>query len=307
MVSYLTPETETDKLRSEATTLYIDYPNGVYDVRRDYRGNAAELARLDSLMQPLLNGDLARISGVGVCGYASPEGTYSSNETLASNRAVRFEAYMRTAYGLPHNLFRVSSVAEDWDGLADLLRTAPVPPYAGRVLALMDSVGIFRGRERQLMMMDGGRVYRSLLEDYFPRLRRIRVTVGYRARAFTIEEAARLIYTHPRLLSLQEMYRVAAFYRPGTDQYREIYEIAAFHFPDDAVANINAASAVIMAGDPVTAYQYLNKVTDDPRAWNDLGVLAYLEGELEKAAAFFRKALGVEPEKAHKNLRKINN
>ena len=79
-------------------------------------------------------------------------------------------------------------------------------------------------------------------------MRRIRITVGYEARAFNIEEAASLIYTHPRLLSLQEMYRVAAFYRPGTEQYREVYEIAAYHFPDDVLANINAASAVIMAG-----------------------------------------------------------
>lgn len=304
MVSYLTPDTETEKLRSDATTLYIDYPNGVYDVRREYRRNAVELAHLDSLLSPLLQGDFVRISGVRVCGYASPEGAYQSNEMLASNRAAHFEAYMRRAYGLAHDLFRVSSVAEDWEGLKELLH-ADHAPYADKVLALIDSVSIFAGREKKLMLLDGGNVYHNLLTDYFPRLRRIRVTVGYRARAFNIEEAARLIYTHPRLLSLQEMYRVAAFYRPGTEQYREIYEIAAFHFPDDAVANINAASAVIMAGDPVTAYQYLNKVADDPRAWNDFGVLAYLEGNMEAAAKWFRKALGVEPQKARKNLKKI--
>ena len=65
------------------------------------------------------------------------------------------------------------------------------------------------------MDMHGGAVYRELLKSYFPQLRRIRITVGYEARAFNIEEAASLIYTHPRLLSLQEMYRVAAFYRPA--------------------------------------------------------------------------------------------
>ena len=32
------------------------------------------------------------------------------------------------------------------------------------------------------------------------------------------------------------------------------------------------ASAVIMAGDPVSARQYLNNVADDSRAWNDLDV-----------------------------------
>ena len=69
--------------------------------------------------------------------------------------------------------------------------------------------------------------------------------------------------------------------------------------------SINAASAVIMAGDPVSARQYLNKVADDPRAWNDFGVLAYLEGDRKKAEKWFRKALGIEPEKARKNLKKM--
>jgi len=304
MVTYLTPEVETLKHRSESATLYIDYPTGVYAVRREFRNNRTELAKLDSLLRPLTGGDLASISGISICGYASPDGTYKDNETLASNRARCFEEYMCAMYTLGHSLYKVSFVAEDWDGLVELLQQNPME-HGDEVLSLIARVGIFEGREKQLMDMHGGTVYRELLKGYFPHLRRIRVAVGYEVRALNIEEAASLIYTHPQLLSLQEMYRVAAFYRPGTEQYREVYEIAAYHFPDDALANINAASAVIMAGDPVSARQYLDKVKDDPRAWNDFGVLAYLEGDRKKAEEWFRKALGVEPEKARKNLNKL--
>ena len=53
MVSYLVPELETDKQRSESVTLYIDYPLNSYDVQKTYRRNASELSRLDSLLQPL--------------------------------------------------------------------------------------------------------------------------------------------------------------------------------------------------------------------------------------------------------------
>lgn len=306
MVTYLTPEMETQKHRSESATLYIDYPTGIYDVRRDFHNNRSELEKLDSLMRPLTKGNLASISDISICGYASPDGTYKDNEILASNRARCFKEYMCAMYAPGHGLYKVSSVPEDWDGLVELLQRHPMK-HGDEVLSLIARVGIFEGREKQLMDMYGGSVYRELLKDYFPQLRRIRVTVGYEARAFNIEEAASLIYTHPRLLSLQEMYRVAAFYRPGTEQYREVYEIAAYHFPDDALANINAASAVIMAGDPVSARQYLGKVEDDPRAWNDFGVLAYLEGDRKKAEEWFRKALGIEPEKARKNLGKMKN
>lgn len=306
MVTYLTPEVETLKHRSESATLYIDYPTGIYDVRREFHNNHSELEKLDSLMHPLIRGNLASISDISICGYASPDGTYKDNEILASNRARCFKEYMCATYAPGHNLYKVSSVPEDWDGLVELLKQHPMK-HSDEVLTLISQTGIFEGREKQLMDMYGGNVYRELLKDYFPQLRRIRVTVKYEARAFNIEEAASLIYTHPRLLSLQEMYRVAAFYRPGTEQYREIYEIAAYHFPDDVLANINAASAVIMAGDPISARQYLDKVVDDPRAWNDFGVLAYLEGDRKKAEEWFRKALGIEPEKARKNLRKIKN
>ena len=306
MVTYLIPDMETQKHRSESATLYIDYPTGVYDVRREFHNNRPELEKLDSLMRPLTEGNLASISSISICGYASPDGIYKDNEILASNRARCFKKYMHTTYAPGYDLYKVSSVPEDWDGLVELLQRHPMN-HGDEVLSLIARIGIFEGREKQLMDMHGGAVYRELLKSYFPQLRRIRITVGYEARAFNIEEAASLIYTHPRLLSLQEMYRVAAFYRPGTEQYREIYEIAAYHFPDDVLANINAASAVIMAGDPVSARQYLNKVADDPRAWNDFGVLAYLEGDRKKAEEWFRKALGVEPEKARKNLKKMKN
>lgn len=304
MVTYLIPDMETQKHRSESATLYIDYPTGVYDVRREFHNNRPELEKLDSLMRPLTEGNLANISSISICGYASPDGTYKDNEILASNRARCFKKYMHTTYAPGYDLYKVSSVPEDWDGLVELLQRHPMN-HGDEVLSLIARTGIFEGREKQLMDMHGGAVYRELLKSYFPQLRRIRITVGYEARAFNIEEAASLIYTHPRLLSLQEMYRVAAFYRPGTEQYREIYGIAAYHFPDDVLANINAASAVIMAGDPVSARQYLSKVADDPRAWNDFGVLAYLEGDRKKAEEWFRKALGIEPEKARKNLKKM--
>lgn len=86
-----------------------------------------------------------------------------------------------------------------------------------------------------------------------------------------------MIYIHPDLLSLEEMYSVARYYRPGTEQYREVYEVAAFHFPDDVITNVNAASAVMLTGDLKSAWGYLRKVEADPRAWNNLG-RAYADG-----------------------------
>ena len=69
--------------------------------------------------------------------------------------------------------------------------------------------------------------------------------------------------------------------------------------------NFNAASANIISGDFKKAASYMDKVKDDSRAFNNLGVLAWLSGDTEAAKEWFQKAASVEPEKANANLEKM--
>ena len=156
-----------------------------------------------------------------------------------------------------------------------------------------------------LIDCDGSASYRAMMNEYYPRLRRLSIAIDYEIREVRNSEAATLIYTNPKMLNLQEMYGVAKNFRPGTKEYREVYEIAATNYPTDIVANINAASANIVYGDFDRAQQYIERVKDDPRAWNNLGVLAWLSGDSEIAKEWFTKALTIEPEKAQENLNKI--
>ena len=259
------------------------------------RNRCEEIDKIDRIMVPLQDNRFTSVERIRICGYSSPDGPYGDNERLAKARSGLFAYYLRNAYGIPRNLVEVSSVAEDWEGLSDLMRQ-------DAVLRVIRRYGIFNGREKQLMDLEGGTPYREMMRRYFPKLRRIEVVVQYDVRKVEGDEAAELIYTHPDLLSLKEIYAVARYYRPGTEQYREVYEIAAFHFPDDVVANVNAASAVMLTGDLTSAWDYLRKVEADPRAWNNLGVLTLMEGDPSGAAVWFRKAVGVEPRKARKNL-----
>ena len=303
MVSYLEPDMEAEKHRTGSATLYIDYLTDRYELQPGYKRNKKELQKLDSLMSPLRNEEKqAHIENIRICGYASPEGSYEHNEALSSNRARYFMNYMLDTYRLHESFFDVSWVPEDWSTLTRLVKQKQ--PFGYReILDVIRAVPTFDRREKILKGVLDGKPYAYLHESIYPLLRRIEITVNYNVDKVTNEQAAELIYTRPQMLSLQEMYRVARYYRPGTEQYREIYEIAAHHFPDDAVANINAASAEILTGDLVSARNYLQRYENDARAWNNLGVLAFIEEDMEKAAEWFRKALGVEPHKARKNLR----
>lgn len=304
MLSFLEPTVEHDKKLDEKAVFYIDYPLGSDNILPDYRNNRTELQKLDSLLSPLSAGDYSSMEHIRVCGYASPDGTYIDNERLATSRAGFFASYICSTYGIPRFRLETTSVAEDWEGLSVLLQSEQ-PPYAAAALSIIQNVGIFNGREKQLMDLRGGEPYRDMLHRFFPRLRRLEVSVRWNIRAVSAGEAYRLIYTHPEWLSLSEMYGAARYYRPGTEQYREVYEIAAYRFPEDVVANINASSAVMLTGDVKSARAYLQRVESDPRSWNNLGVLALMEGNTGEAEEWFRKAVGVEPQKARRNLQRL--
>ncbi|WFE84237.1 DUF3868 domain-containing protein [Parabacteroides chongii] len=302
MVSFLTPASgRQNKRRSKSATLYIDYPLGKDEVYPEYRNNREEIDKIDASLLPVLSEGFTQLECIRIKGCASPDGNYGDNERLAENRSRLFAWYVQRAYDLPAHLFDVSSVAEDWDGLEEILRQTK-PSYYRQAIDIIHRYGIFSGREKHLMDLQGGAPYKDMLKRLFPKLRRIEFTVEYRIRPLDAGEASEMIYTHPDLLSLEEMYDVARYYRPGTDQYREVYEVAAFHFPDEVTANVNAASAVMLTGDLKSAWNYLSKVEADPRAWNNIGVLTLMEGNPEGAAVWFRKAVGIDPRKARKNL-----
>lgn len=301
MVSFLTPNLEGNgKQRAGKATLYIDYPLNKYDIFPDFRSNRKELAKIDSILRPVLESNYTTIRTIDICGYASPDGPYGHNEQLSANRSRHFMDYIKNQHSLPQRLFHVTSVAEDWDGLVQLLEQTN-PSYKETALRTIARYGIFDGREKQLMELPDN-AYKRMYSDLFPLLRRIEVVVNYQVAEVETKDAATLIYSHPEMLSLREMYEVARYYRPGTEQYREVYEIAAFHFPQDVIANVNAASAVMLTGDLKSAWNYLRKVEDDPRAWNNIGVLTQMEGNPKGAAVWFRKAVGVDPVKARRNL-----
>ena len=247
---------------------------------------------------------MVTFKAINKCGYASPDGSAKTNDRVATKRADSFSLYLRGSYHFPDSILNVTSAGEDWDSLVKMLEEDK-PDYADKALEIINKYTNPDVREARLKSGLGSASYRAMMNEYYPRLRRLSIAIDYEIREVRNSEAATLIYTNPKMLNLQEMYGVAKNFRPGTKEYREVYEIAATNYPTDIVANINAASANIVYGDFDRAQQYIERVKDDPRAWNNLGVLAWLSGDSEIAKEWFTKALTIEPEKAQENLNKI--
>ena len=97
---------------------------------------------------------------------------------LAENRAKALRDYVKSLYRFEHATFSVDFEPEDWEGLVDLLERDQ-PPYREGALRVITRYGIFNGRERHLMELQGGSPYKDMLRHFFPRLRRIEVIVRY--------------------------------------------------------------------------------------------------------------------------------
>ena len=76
-------------------------------------------------------------------------------------------------------------------------------------------------------------------------------------------------------------------------------------FPNDPVANLNAANIAMGKGDYVSAKNYLAKAGNSPEAIHARGVLSMLTGDLATAETLLKQAQSVGVKAAAVNLEEL--
>ena len=285
---YVSPQAETRKTRNEQGAAYIDFPVNQTDIRPAYRNNQTELAKIENTINRIKDDADVSITRITIKGYASPEGSYANNRRLAEGRTRSLVDYLKKEYPLDAGLFQLDYEAEDWAGLRDFIVESDLKEKEA-LLELVDSDVHADAKERRLRT-DYPEVYRTLLHDCFPALRHTDYVVEYTVRGFDVEEARLLIGKEPQKLSLQEMYAVAQTYEVGSEEYKEVFETAVRLFPDDEVANLNAANAAMQRNDLTGASRYLDKAGKSVQAEYARGVLAAIKKEYAAACVHLEKA-----------------
>ena len=311
MISYLTLEPEarpTERLGTEKLTAYVAFPAGSIRLDLKYGNNRAELEKLKGRLSQL-QGAENRVRAVRLTGFASPDGSTSENERLAGNRAVGFKNYLQKLPELSGDVsVTIDWVGEDWEGLRELVAKSG-RSYSAEVLAVLDTYTDADSRRKQLKALDKGAIYKDIEKSFFSRLRRMELDITYETvvkadvQSPNLQVLAEKVVTDPDKLTLDELLQVAVLYRPGTEQYREVYELAAYRYPDSREAVLNAGAASLALGDREAAAYFLRQVADDPRSWNNLGVLALMENESSEAVSWFRKAMPQNPRLSRHNIR----
>lgn len=303
-LAYITPQAETRKARALSGEAYLDFPVNKTVIYPDYRRNTAELAKIRATIDTVRADKDYSITRISLKGYASPEGGYAWNVRLSEGRTKALQDYLMKEYSFSADLFRAEPGAENWEGLRRYVAASSLADKDA-ILALIDSEETDLDRKEHRIRDTYRASYQTILHDCYPALRRTDYTVDYVIRGFDVAEAKEVIKVRPQNLSLQEMFAVAQTYEPGSEDFNHVFDVAVRMYPDDPVANLNAANALLEQGAAEQALKFLQKAGDTPQADNARGVALIMLERYEEAEAYLKRAAAAGISEAETNLEYI--
>lgn len=302
---FVQPKAEVMKSRSLSGSAYIDFPVDQTVIYPDYRRNTVELGKIQATIDSVRNDKDITITSVWLKGFASPESPYKHNTDLAIGRTAALKKHIGQLYHFADSIIQTDYEPEDWAGLRRYVEQSNID-HRTEILAMIDSDMEPDAKEAKIKRTYP-QEYRFMLQNFYPALRHTDYRIDYNIRTFSeADEIRRIMEEQPQKLSLNEFYLVAGKYEPGTDEFTEVFDTAVRMFPNDEIANLNAANAAIRRDDFGTARRYLDKAGDSAEAVYARGALAVREGYIDTARRYLSKAKEMGLEKAALTLKELD-
>lgn len=288
--AFITPEAELVKTRQARGSAYIDFPVNRTEINTDYMRNPEELQKIRGTIDILRGDEDIHIVSVSIEGYASPEGPYRNNERLAKGRTSALADYVCALYAFDKSIMKTGWVAEDWAGLRRYVESSDID-NRDAILSIIGMEDLEPDSREWKLKSSYPEQYRFLLDNVYPGLRHSDYEVEYVIRAFVdIDEIKAVMKSAPQKLSLHEMYVVAQSLETGSDEYCEVFEVAVRMYPEDPVANLNAANIALGRDELERVEGYLAKAGECPEAVYARGILAAKRGDYDSAVRLFGEA-----------------
>ena len=262
-MSQYRPYDRTQILRRDKEALFVLFPVDKSDLKPDYQNNAQVLDKILDLTRKVLNDTTCRVKVIQIVGFASLEGSVANNEKLATNRALALQNYVQKELNLPDSVFESVGAGEAWTELRDQLDETS-QTSAQENVQLRKAIDIIDS-ESDL----------NVRESKLRRLNRGSVWTYIKQNALRIHR--------------------------NSGYVRVYFETV----PDENAQIINEASELLET-DCLDCFHealgMLQKVRDDKRAQNALGVALWLCGQQEEAVDCWRKAAANGNADAQENL-----
>lgn len=234
------------------------------------------------------------LTNVEVSAYASPEGSLSLNERLASGRQDVSAEYVeqqlkRTRLNAPVD---TRYTAEDWEGFQQLVRASDIQDkdVILRVLSMYEDP-----EEREQQIRNMSEAFRELADGILPELRRARLIANYEVIGRDDQQILQQFRDDASQLSIEELLYAAALVN-NADEKMAIYQRATQLFPNDARAYNNIGRLYYQQHSYDQAKQYFQRTlsvdSNNNEAYANLGLLELLNGNIADAETFIGRASG---------------
>ena len=199
-----------------------------------------------------------KLNNIEVSAYASPDGGVKLNTGLAENREKNAEKYLNKQLKKAKIEATVDAkyTAQDWEGFQELVAKSNLQDK-DLILRVLSMYQDPEQRENEIKNISS--VYKTLADEILPQLRRARLTANYDIIGRSDEEINEAFDTDAKVLSVEELLYAAT------------------------LTNDNARKQAIFTK---TTQLFPN----DFRAYNNLGEMAFAEGNLAKAESYFKQA-----------------
>ncbi|MBQ8988846.1 MAG: hypothetical protein IJ067_04065 [Prevotella sp.] len=234
------------------------------------------------------------LDNVEVSAYASPDGGYSLNDKLAGQRQKVSEQYVNQELKKIKMNAPVDAkyTAQDWEGFQELVQASDIQDkdIILRVLSMYKDP-----QEREQQIRNISQAFRELADGILPQLRRSRLTINYETIGRSDEQIIDQLKTDATKLSIEEVLYGAAL-KDDANEAEDIYKLATRIYPNDARAYNNIATIEYAKGNYAAAKEYIQKAqsvsANLPEAAANLGMLALMDGDIQKAEQYIASATG---------------
>lgn len=156
-------------------SLSVFFKQGSYNVDISLGDNSQALIDLMTSIRMIENSFDSKVKSIIIAGFSSPEGSFEVNDRLAWNRAVAVKEYILDHSELSSNIIQIYNGSVDWRGLRILVEESDMY-MRSQVLDIIDNMPVWdsqanKGRLGELMRLNGGRPYKYMYKNFFPKLR----------------------------------------------------------------------------------------------------------------------------------------
>ena len=234
------------------------------------------------------------INKLEVAGYASPDGSEKLNQGLAKQRQSAAQNFLQKQMKKDKVNANIESniTAEDWEGFKSLMENSNIQDK-DLVLRVLNMYSDPEEREAQIKNLSA--VYKNIADDILPALRRSRLILTTDLIGKSDDEIQKLAKEDAAQLSLEELL-YAATLEDDQNEKAKLYQKAIELYPDDYRAYNNLGMIYFDQGNIAEARRCYNKALEiepnNPDVNYNAAIAAMADGDMQKAEEHLGKAAG---------------